>query len=280
MSRSTALLSVAVLFTAAPAAAEEPLTLAADRPGFSDSTWAVPLGHFAIETGVGFGADIESLDTPLIALPQARIRIGLPGPLEAIINAPSLIYNGATFPGETDFGASDIGFGLKTAFSLADTTAMSLIGTVTAPTATDGFGDDDPTATLGVNVDFGIDDVVTLTAAGFGGYASNAFQFGAGGLVGFSLGDFGVFGQAFVTRSSACEEVVQLNDAFDLTTTTWSFGIGGGVTYMPTSTIQFDLFVDVLPYVKTDNNRRDPANEDLPGNIPGLSLGLGFSFLL
>ena len=261
------------------ALADEPLTLAADRPGFSDSTWDVPVGHFAIETGVGLDGPFEALDDATIALPQARIRIGLPGPLEAIVVAPSLIYDGAATSDE--LGASDLGLGLKVAFDLAAATAMSAVATVTVPTATDGFGSDDPTGTLGLNFDFGVTDDLTLTAAGLAGVADSAIQLGVGGLAGYSFGEIGVFVQAFLTRSAACEVGTFGDLRAEAETITTSLGFGGGVTYMPTPFLQLDLFVDVLPLSDTVVSAAD-ADVVLadPDNVAGLSVGLGFSFLL
>ncbi len=259
--------------------ADEPPTLAADRPGFSDSTWDVPWGHVAVETGVGLDGPFEALDDATIALPQARIRVGLPGPLEAIVVAPSLIYDGAASSDE--LGASDLGLGLKVAFDLAAATAMSAVATVTVPTASDGFGSDDPTGTLGLNFDFGVTDDLTLTAAGFAGVADSAIQLGIGGLAGYALGEFGVYVQAFLTRSAACAVETFGDLRTEAETVTTSLGFGGGVTYMPTRSIQFDLFVDVLPLSDTTVSAADSGVVLAdPGNTAGLSAGLGFSFLL
>ena len=258
--------ALALTFISSSAWAAPP-SLSADRPGFSDSTWAVPFGHIALETGIGFGGVFDDIGGSVIALPEARIRIGLPGPFEAIINAPSLVL---VSEGNDNVGASDLSLGGKVALDLGSSTSFSTLVLLTVPTGSGpGEGSDEVAGTLGLNFDFQGGGDLTYTAAGYLGFADSALQAGLGGLISLSLGKFGVFGELFVTRDAASEGNVDVQ--------TWSLGVGGGATYMPTSRTQFDVFFDLIPWSETEVST--DAGSANSGNQVGYQAGLGFSIL-
>jgi len=189
-----------------------------DRPGFSDSTGAVPPGALMTELGAqlstGGGASV-------LGAPGLLIRGGLVEGLELRVSAPDL----AIPFGDGDIGVGATGLGLKGAAEVGGI-AASLVGTIPVAAASSleaGLGD----PALSANVGGGLSDSL--------GWGANAVvqpgAWAASASLGTSLGErAGAYLQGAALGGDDVQPLV---------------GVGG--TVMAAEALQLDLYADWLP---------------------------------
>ncbi len=136
---------------------DEPLVT--DRPDFTESTLAVPLGRVQIEAGLTFtrdgaggGRHAESFEAP-----EALLRVGLIRGFELRIGAPSYAWEddgSAELDGLTDMG---IGFKLELGEQSGARPSLALLGELSIPTGDREFTSDevDPTVIVAWAYDLG-----------------------------------------------------------------------------------------------------------------------------
>jgi hypothetical protein len=244
---ATSLTTLIVL--APPAEAGRP-TLSADRPGFANSPESVALGHVVLEGGLGFAGRLEGSADPRVNLPAALARIGLPVGLEARLTVPSLVVRPEGPPGANDVGATDFGLGMKLALDTFLAADFSAIASMTLPIEAGGFGaDDDVTGNLNVNFVWSPAQIIDLTLAANVGWARRAAQVSGAFALGLDLDAASPYVQVIGDRSAASERVALPDGrAAELTQELYSVGLGAGVAWMPSRTLQLDAFVDLFPF--------------------------------
>lgn len=115
---------------------DEPLVT--DRPDFTESALAVPIGRLQVEAGVTFtdtgGSDVWTL-------PETLLRLGVAQDLELRLELPdyAIVRNGRDDEGLTD---SSVGFKWRFVEGDASTPDLAVIGSLSVPTGEDGFGQD------------------------------------------------------------------------------------------------------------------------------------------
>lgn len=136
---------------------DEPLVT--DRPDFTESTLAVPLGRVQIEAGLTFtrdgaggGRHEESFEAP-----EMLLRLGLAQGFELRIGAPSYAWEDdgvLDVDGLTDMG---IGFKLELGEQSGARPSLAVLGELSIPTGDDAFSSDevDPTLILAWAYDIG-----------------------------------------------------------------------------------------------------------------------------
>ncbi len=154
---------------AAPCARAEPRpappdpmneALVTDRPDFTESTEAVPAGHFQLEAGYTFTYDREGEDRVREhTAPELLLRIGVVDNFELRIGWDGYSWTDSQFEGETPGGgrvtreawtqgAHDLSLGFKYKFVEQDGLIphLGVIGAITAPSGSAGLssGDVDP----------------------------------------------------------------------------------------------------------------------------------------
>ncbi|MEO1233722.1 MAG: transporter [Myxococcota bacterium] len=236
-----------------PAYAEE--RLGADRPGFAQATTSVPRGRTVLELAASLQAELEGLADPRVNLPQALLRVGLPLNFEVRVQVPSVVIRpdadagSSTLSDESEVGVTELGVGAKYSLGLGEALGLSSVLALTLPIQINDFGvSDEVTARLGVNLDWRLFEALTLTAAGYLGWAESEAQVGVGGVARLHVGSVDLFVQVFGQRDAASEEFDF--DAFlvDLSREVWSVAVGGGVTFMPNDRLQLFISADVYPY--------------------------------
>ena len=137
---------------------EEPLVT--DRPDFTESTDAIPVGHFQLDAGYSFTNDRESKNrTREHTAPEFLLRIGVVEDFELRIGWEGYGWTDTQFQRETrrgrrvnrdDWtqGANDLSFGFKYKFAEQDGLIphLGVIGAITVPSGSTGVssGDVDP----------------------------------------------------------------------------------------------------------------------------------------
>jgi hypothetical protein len=145
------------LFGLPAAPIDEPLVT--DRPDFTESTLAVPVGRAQLEAGLTFtrdnpggGSRAESVEAP-----EALLRLGLARGFELRIGAPS--YAWADDGAADENGATDLSLGFK--FELATQEgarpSLAVLAELSLPTGADAFTSDsvDPGVILAWAYDLG-----------------------------------------------------------------------------------------------------------------------------
>lgn len=117
---------------------DEPLV--ADRPDFTESALAVPVGRLQVEAGFTFSTDDDS-DSDLWTVPEALLRLGLIKDVELRLGLPSIAF---LDNGRSDEGFTDSSIGAKWRFleGAGSTPDMAIIGQLSIPTGEDPFGQD------------------------------------------------------------------------------------------------------------------------------------------
>jgi len=129
--------------------------LVTDRPDFTESTLAVPLGRAQIEAGLTFthhGTDADSFGAP-----EALLRVGvLPG-FELRIGAPGFAWEDRGPGTERGLTDSSLGFKLELGEQSGAAPSLAVIGQLSIPTGADAFTSDraDPSAILAWAYDVG-----------------------------------------------------------------------------------------------------------------------------
>lgn len=243
-------LALVVVGLALPAHARADPVLSTDRPGFANSTTSVPFGYVAVETGLGLTSSLEDRADPLITLPQALVRIGLPVGLEARVRIPSLVFRPDAPAGAEDFGASDLGLGVKLSLEDILAAALSVVAEVTLPLQANGFGaDDDVTGNLNAQLGWDILPVLEIVVTANLGWARRAVQASGAAILGFDLGPVYPFAQFFGIRSASSErQPIGELGSVEVTEELYEIGFGGGVAVMTADNFQLDASVDFFPY--------------------------------
>lgn len=252
-----------------PARAADP-DFSSDRPGFSNSTTALPLGRYALELGVGLGAPLEGSADPSFDVPAALVRVGLPWGLEARVGLPSLQIRPEAEGDQV--GASDLGFGVKLSFEDSLQIPVSVVASMTVPTGVNGYGADEVTADLNLNYAYS-SGAFGLSVATFVGYADEALQLSAGAGASLTLGDVSPYVQAFYELSSLRFELIP-----SVNLDSHSLGLGAGLAWMVGDRVQLDASFDVLPLRRA---RRESGNLSIIADPPvELRAGIGTTILL
>lgn len=121
-----------------------PLTgpLVTDRPDFTESTDAIPRGHYQIEAGYTFTHDSAGGGTGNHTVGELLLRIGLVDDLELRIELPS--FERLASGGMSTSGFSDFGIGVKYKFfeQRGLRPHFGIIGQISAPTGSAAFSSD------------------------------------------------------------------------------------------------------------------------------------------
>ncbi|MEL6344801.1 MAG: hypothetical protein AAFV53_16910 [Myxococcota bacterium] len=198
-----------------------------DRPGFADSTGAVPKGSLLTEIGATMNATGEGSS---VAAPGLLIRGGLGAGVELRVAAPDLGFslNG----GDASVGGP--AFGLKATASAGDI-GFSVVGmapVVPAATLADGFG----FPLIGLNAAGPINDV-------YGWGLNTVATFGEDPTISWA-------GSAALGRTVGSRAGCYVQVAAD---TASSPLVGAGGTFTPLGALQLDLFVDYFPFDNAAN---------------------------
>ncbi len=135
-----------LLFVPAPLTAP----LVTDRPDFTESTDAVPRGHFQIEAGYTYTHDSRGGGTGSHTAGEMLLRVGLFNNVELRIEWPN--FERLAAAGTSTTGLSDIGVGFK--YNLIEQRGMrphfGIIGQIRAPTGSASFSSEgvDPAVKL------------------------------------------------------------------------------------------------------------------------------------
>lgn len=117
---------------------DEPLVT--DRPDFTESALAVPVGRLQVEAGFTFSTD-DDTDSDLWTVPEALLRLGLAPDFELRLELPSYA---ALRNGVDEEGLTDSSVGVKWRFVEEDGAIpdLAVIGSLSLPTGEDPFGQD------------------------------------------------------------------------------------------------------------------------------------------
>ncbi|MFG0274311.1 MAG: transporter [Phycisphaerales bacterium] len=210
--------------------------LVTDRPDFTESALAVPIGRLQVEAGLTFSSDDDS-DSDLWTLPEVLLRVGVAEDLELRFELPSyaILRNSADEDGLTD---SSIGFKWRFIEQDGAVPDLAVIGSLQLPTHEDPFGID------------GVHPGVVL-AAGWDLSEELAEGYGLGVNLGVSESDNDV-GSSVWDASWSIALGVPIDDAWGayveyfaespgttLSETAHSFGTG--LTYLVHTNLQLDF---------------------------------------
>jgi hypothetical protein len=136
---------------------DEPLVT--DRPDFTESTLAVPLGRVQVEAGLTFTRDGagEGDHAETFEAPEVLLRIGLVRGFELRLGAPNYAWEddgSATLDGLTDMG---VGFKLELGEQDGARPSLAVLGELSIPTGDSEFTSDevDPTLIIAWAYDLG-----------------------------------------------------------------------------------------------------------------------------
>lgn len=131
------------LFGIPSAPINEPLVT--DRPDFTESTLAVPLGRVQLEAGLTFTRDGAGggEHAQSITAPEALLRLGLADGFELRLGAPSYAYADDGTDDADGFTDSSIGFKLELAGQEGARPSMAVLASLSLPTGADEFTSDE-----------------------------------------------------------------------------------------------------------------------------------------
>ncbi|PIQ63741.1 MAG: hypothetical protein COV99_01545 [Bacteroidetes bacterium CG12_big_fil_rev_8_21_14_0_65_60_17] len=241
--RLAVLLALILAASSAPALSQV-APLITDRPDFTESAAAVPVGSFQFEGGLTF----EDSGVDALIFGEPLIRYGLRERLELRFGLPSIV---SLDDPVDDTGLSDLSVGFKLELPPTSTAwDMAVIGTLSLPTGSDNFTSDtiDPSAIFVASRDIsdrlsfatqargaieGDDNDAVLEATAVFGYALRE-----------NLGGFAEIATRFQDNvdtgvtlhtgvSSLIKELLQVDVhlGFGLTDTAPDFFIGAGLSY-------------------------------------------------
>ena len=208
---------------AGPATAQDLVT---DRPDFTESAVAVPLGSVQIETG---GTLTVEGDANVFSGPEALVRWSFIPGLEVRLGAPDGVATRAG--GETLDGFTDASLGLKAELATVGGWDLAAIVEASVPLGDEAFGSTvvSPLAILIAGRDIGAVSLGTQAEARWNREADTA-EFAATAVVGTEIvPGLGVFGE--LAGSLVDDEVGLLGH--------------GGLTYLVAPLVQLDLHAGV-----------------------------------
>ncbi|MDX1495162.1 MAG: transporter [Longimicrobiales bacterium] len=225
-------------------------SLPPDRPGIGSGATVLAPGIVHLETGLAYsgGAPVDTY-----SFGQVLVRAGLAGvELEVFANS-FVVARSETFPTLDDEGFQDAGVGLKipVARDVGGRMNVSLQGVLTAPTGSDGFGNDEWIGALNALADIGLSDQAGLSVnlgvqEGVAGgdevvsvvvtpgmSLSDAVGAYAGWAGFFSGGGDTNFGEAGVTFLASPDLQLDVNGGWALDGDEWFLGAGAAIRWGP-----------------------------------------------
>ncbi len=148
-----------------PCSASNPAALFSllDRPTFSDSSCAAPLGHAILELGFMHanvrGAGGGTADN----YPEAELRFGLPGANEFKVLASDYNSQRSGVPEEASSGLSAASIGFKHELGYTSKWIGSVEAIITLPSGNDAFGSRGLGATFNAIADYALTDQIGLS---------------------------------------------------------------------------------------------------------------------
>jgi Putative MetA-pathway of phenol degradation len=235
-----------------PAPLTEPLVT--DRPDFTESTDAVPRGHFQIEAGYTYSHDSTAGGTGSHTAGEVLLRIGLLNDVELRIEWPN--FERLAVAGASTTGLSDIGIGFK--YKLVEQRGMrphfGVIGQIRAPTGSASFSSEgvDPAVKLlwAYDVTERVSIAGNVNLESVTESSNRVFQMSASGSIGLAVTEeFGAYVEYF--------GFYPVDQGADTT-----HFVNTGLTYLITNNFQLDARVGV----------------GLNGRAEDVFVGFGFSW--
>ncbi len=213
-----------------PCSASSPSALLSllDRPTFSDSACAAPLGHAVLELGFMHASVRGEGGGTADNYPEAELRFGLPGSNEFKILAPDYNSQRAGVPEEATSGLSATAIGFKHELGYTGKWLGSVEAILTLPSGNDAFGSRGPGATFNAIAACSLTDQIGLSFQL--GVSSQTDPVSQGG------GRFTSFNQFFTATWDPAERLQFYGEFYGQTKTASDEGSGynfdGGIQYL------------------------------------------------